>query len=102
MGNRLLGLLERVHSLGICHRDTHARNFVLDGDQPLIIDPKYAFESDPQQPCYDVHGPDASGVPVPDQHLAQGNDNRFGVWWDAPCPHEDVLGRRFGPSDRYL
>lgn len=99
MGSRLLDLLGRVHSAGVCHRDTHVRNFVLDDGMPLIIDPKYAVESNPQQPCYDVHGPDASGVPVPDEHLNQGNDNRVGVWWNAPYPHEDVLGRRFGPSD---
>ena len=101
MGSRLLDLLERVHSVGVCHRDTHVRNFVLDDDMPLIIDPKYAVGSNPQQPCYDVHGPDASGVPVPDEHLNQDNDNRLGIWWDAPYPHEDVLGRRFGPSDGY-
>jgi tRNA A-37 threonylcarbamoyl transferase component Bud32 len=101
MGGRLLDLLERVHAVGVCHRDTHVRNFVIDGGMPLIIDPKYAVESNPQQLCYDVHGPEASGVPVPDVHLNQGNENRFGVWWDAPYPHEDVLGRRFGPSDAY-
>jgi hypothetical protein len=101
MGSRFLDLLDRVHSVGVCHRDTHIRNFVLDDGIPLIIDPKYVIESNPQQPCYDLHGPDVSGVPVPDQHLSQDNNNRFGVWWDAPFPHEDVLGRRFGPSDDY-
>jgi hypothetical protein len=97
----LLDLLGLVHFVGVCHRDTHVRNFVLDDGRPLIIDPKYAVKSNPQQPCYDLHGPTVSRVPVPDAHLNQGNQNRLGVWWDAPCPHEDVLGRRFGPSDGY-
>jgi hypothetical protein len=74
----------------------HIRNFLLRGDDPLLIDPKYAIASNPARPCYDLEGPERSGIPVPSQHLGQDNRNRLGVWWDAALPHEQTLARYFG------
>ena len=40
MGRALVELLENVHELGFCHRDTHIRNFVVRKGAPLIVDPE--------------------------------------------------------------
>jgi hypothetical protein len=40
MGRKLIDLLEKVHELGFCHRDTHVRNFVVREGAPLNVDPK--------------------------------------------------------------
>lgn len=101
MRRRLLTFLKKVHrEVGICHRDTHIRNFVLEEDRPLLIDPTLAIESDRDRPCYDLVGPAPSGVAIPAVHAAQPNNNCLGVWWDAPEPFEQTLGSVFGRLPR--
>lgn len=104
MRRRLLAFLKEVHhKAGICHRDTHIRNFVLKENRPLLIDPTLAIECDRDRPCYDLVGPELSGVAIPTEHACQPNNNSFGVWWDAPEPFEQTLGSFFGrlpPSSR--
>src|SRR5581483_5458517 len=76
MRRRLLAFLKKVHrEAGICHRDTHIRNFVLKEERPLLIDPTLAIESDRDRPCYDLVGPGPSGVAIPLEHACQGNNN---------------------------
>lgn len=46
-----------VHARGICHRDLHAENVVVDGSRPLLVDFELAlFGVDPMGPCYDLVG----------------------------------------------
>jgi len=78
----------------MCHRDMHAGNVVLLEGIPLLIDPALATESDPSQPCYDLYGPEVSGVKVPTDHYVHP-PNRGGVSWDcsAQVPAlRDALG----------
>lgn len=97
MGRRLCLRIEQLHSYGICHRDLHTANVVLRGNEvPLFIDPAFAIDSNPDMPCYDLEGPERSGVPVPPEHATQPNDNRFGVWWDSTGPVPTLNGA-FGP-----
>jgi Phosphotransferase enzyme family len=82
MGGRLYRRLEELHKHGMCHRDMHAGNVVLLEGIPLLIDPALATESDPLRPCYDLYGPELSGVAVPADHYGY-LPNRGGVWWDC-------------------
>lgn len=61
-------LLGRLHRAGIHHRDVHVKNIVRGpGDYPLLIDWECAVQMSAAH-SYDLHGPDVSGVPVPDIH----------------------------------
>lgn len=81
---RLHQLLTRVHQAGVAHRDVHVKNVVRGPEgQPLLIDWECAafVQSDLS---YDLYGPEASGVPVPDIHV------RLDVtpaWWGSPERH---------------
>jgi Phosphotransferase enzyme family len=90
----LLQLLSRLHSAGICHRDCHRENIVLDKGLPVLIDFELAIECDPNTPCYDLVGP-ASGITLPDQHQSIGLF--AGVWWDSPFVGMANLVKDFGP-----
>ncbi len=97
MGRRLYLRIEQLHGHGICHRDLHIANVVLRVNEvPLFIDPAFAIDSNPDKPCYDLEGPQRSGVPVPPEHATQPNDNQFGVWWDSTGP-VPTLNSAFGP-----
>jgi serine/threonine protein kinase len=100
MGRRLCVLLVSVHSHGICHRDVHVCNVVLDGDAPLLIDLEFAMDSDPKKPCYDLYGPGPSGLPVPKEHSDHPR-NVGGVWWDCTA-QVPTLWEAFGPLDNFL
>jgi hypothetical protein len=100
MGGSLVERLEEMHRYGICHRDVHDGNVVLSDRNPLFIDFAFAIDSDPLRPCYDLEGPEKSGVPVPDQHLAFSDEHRHGVWWDAPIGFR-TLAHHFGPLKQY-
>jgi serine/threonine protein kinase len=91
---RCIRLTQQIHSLGICHRDLHARNVVVDAeDHPLVIDLDLACSSNPAQRCYDMIGPE-SGIAIANQHLALGGPYaEYGVWWNSPV---DGLWRIFG------
>lgn len=84
-----------MHRLGVCHRDLHLANIIVDADaRALIVDPDFAVDSDQGAPCYDLYGPEASGVPVPAEHAGYWA-NRGGVWRD--CAAEvPVLASAFG------
>jgi len=82
MGGRLYRRLKELHQNGMCHRDMHVGNVVLLDGTPLLIDPALATESDPSRPCYDLYGPQLSGVAVPADHYDYP-PNRGGVWWDC-------------------
>ena len=87
--------LRRLHDEGVCHRDVHEDNLVIDrADTPLFIDFELAIDVAPSQPCYDRLGA-ASGVPVPSAHTRVGLE--AGVWWDSVMPDGFGLGTVFGP-----
>lgn len=74
-------LLEALHAEGVHHRDVHVRNIVRAGDgRPLLIDWETAIHQ-PAALSYDLHGPDASGVPVPEIHAGLTPQ-----WWGSPQP----------------
>jgi hypothetical protein len=89
----VLTCIAGVHAAGICHRDAHRDNFVVDGDRALLIDFELACHVDPARPCYDLYGP-ASGVEVPAQHAFLGVTEGF--WWDSPATRKTMLWREFG------
>ena len=87
--------LRRLHEHGVCHRDVHEDNLVVDrADTPLFIDFELAVDVSPSGPCYDRLGA-ASGVPVPPAHTRVGLC--AGVWWDSVMPDGFGLGTVFGP-----
>ena len=93
--SRVLSQLHRLHAAGVCHRDLKPEDIVMDGDTPLFIDFDLGAEVDPNGPCYDLIGAEASGIPLPPIHACIGL--REGVWWDTPTtrvrPLWHVLGR---------
>jgi tRNA A-37 threonylcarbamoyl transferase component Bud32 len=69
MALRLRERIEAMHRLGVCHRDLHLANIIVDEDaRALIVDPDSAVDVDQSAPCYDLYRPEASGVPVPAEH----------------------------------
>src|ERR1700682_917095 len=95
VGRDILGCTDRLHAAGLCHRDVHERNVVLDDLRPLLIDFELAIEVPPDQACYDLLGP-ASGTPLPGIHREINLVDD--VWWDSPTPHVRCLCSDFGPS----
>lgn len=88
-------LIMRLHKMGICHRDIHEGNIVLDGKTPLLIDFEMATAVDPELPCYDLFGPTAK-IPVPLIH--QGTPFRnTGIWWDHGPRTRRSLKEIYGP-----
>lgn len=76
--DQLRDLLLRLHTDGIHHRDVHVRNLVRAPDgRPLLIDWETAIHL-PSDLSYDLHGPDASGVPAPEIHT-----NHTPQWWGS-------------------
>ncbi|MCC9712071.1 phosphotransferase [Streptomyces sp. MNU76] len=72
-------LLQAVHAEGVHHRDVHVGNIVQAEDgAPLLIDWETALAR-PAPLSYDLHGPDASGVPVPAIHGGMTPQ-----WWGSP------------------
>jgi serine/threonine protein kinase len=82
MARHVLRQVQELHRAGVCHRDLKADDIVVDGDQPLLIDFELGTEVDPTGPCYDLLGPQASGILLPPIHDYVGL--RDGVWWDTP------------------
>ena len=81
-------ILHELHRLGIHHRDVHPGNVVFTAaDEPLLIDWETAIETPPTVPSYDLYGPEASGLPVPDIHVALGNTknspNGYRMYWNS-------------------
>lgn len=76
--DQLRELLGSVHAEGIHHRDLHLRNVVRARDgRPLLIDWETAIEH-PATLSYDLHGPAASGVPIPEIHT-----RLIPAWWGS-------------------
>jgi len=96
MGLRVFSRVKELHSHGVCHRDLHVGNIVVQDGQPLFVDMEFAAASDPAKPCYDLIGPERSGVSVPRRHAEQPNANQHGVWWDAENSEVKTLGHAFG------
>jgi hypothetical protein len=93
MARRIRDLLLRVHNEAhLCHRDVHVGNIVLtDDERPLLIGPKWSTPI-VNDHCYDLEGPDASNVAVPEIHREQGHT---GVWWESTVEYrglEPVVG----------
>lgn len=88
--------ISELHSHGICHRDIHIKNVVLRDGTPLFIDTEFVIATDPNAPCYDLYGPDVSGIPAPEAHRAMNGADKHGVWWHAPVLH-NTLGHLLGP-----
>jgi hypothetical protein len=95
MAVRIRDLLRAVHEKAeICHRDVHVGNIVLVAeDRPVLIGPKWAVPV-VNEHCYDLEGPEPSGIEVPELHVAQGHD---GVWWGSSVNHR-ALTEAFGPA----
>lgn len=90
----LRDLLLRLHAEGVHHRDVHVRNVVRGPSGPLLIDWEAAI-CQPSTLSYDLYGPDASGVPVPEihaQHIPQwwGSQQRMSIksQWGCDVPAE--------------
>ena len=99
MSEAIRDLLLAAHETGLCHRDVHIDNIVLsDNGRPLLIDPAYATAS-VNEHCYDLEGPEPSGVSVPDDHVNQGGNAAHGIWWGSPEKHRS-LEREFGLPPR--
>jgi serine/threonine protein kinase len=94
MAHRVLDQVRTLHQAGVCHRDLKATDIVVDGDQPLLIDFELGTEVNPFGPCYDLLGPQLSGVPLPPIHDYLGL--REGVWWDTQTEHVRPLWRDLG------
>jgi serine/threonine protein kinase len=95
MKEALVKLLRAAHETGICHRDVHICNIVLrDDGRPLLIDPALAAEN-VNEHCYHLEGPEVAGVPIPQEHLEQDGDERWGVWWGSPVKYRS-LEEKFG------
>lgn len=93
MAKRIRDLLRRVHEeAGICYRDVHIDNIVLYDGQPLLIGPKWAAPSVNDR-CYDLEGPDPSGVELPEPHKGKTHN---GVWWGSSEKTRSLLSA-FGP-----
>lgn len=93
MAKHIRDVLRRVHTdAGMCHRDVHIDNIVLDNGQPLLIGPKWAAPT-VNDHCYDLEGPDASGVGLPDLHKDKPHN---GVWWGSSERTRSLLSV-FGP-----
>lgn len=79
--NELRWLLERLRNQGLHHRDVHTKNIVMGEDgMPLLIDWETAIEWESEY-GYDLHGPEVSGVPIPELHTRYGLDAQ---WWGSP------------------
>lgn len=93
MAVQIRDLLLMVHNEArLCHRDVHVRNIVLTDDgEPLLIDPALGTDSATDL-CYDLYGPVASGIDVPNDHVPHGKN---GVWWGSQEKH-DSLESTFG------
>ncbi len=93
---KVVSIIRTLHEHGICHRDLHDCNLVLDEElYPLMIDFELACDVDTHVRCYDVYGPSKS-VSIPPKHLEIGRAFGNGVWWGC----EDIdpyvpLGRVF-------
>ncbi|MCH9732853.1 MAG: aminoglycoside phosphotransferase family protein [Actinomycetia bacterium] len=84
----LADLLHELERLGIAHRDVHPGNIVAGPQGPLLIDWETGL-STPGKPSYDIHGPEISGVPVPDIHRAirsRNSPNGYCMYWRSPHP----------------
>lgn len=102
IGQQLLKKINQLHTeYGVCHRDIHIRNVVLDNsNEPYIIDWEFAMHVPPSGPCYDLHGP-YTGLPKPTPHRIQSS-TETGVWWDTPMMSVDSIGKYFGPLEEYI
>lgn len=70
-------LLSALHAEGIHHRDLHVKNVVGRSGSPLLIDWETAILW-PSERSYDLVGPDASGVPIPEIHT-----RLIPAWWGS-------------------
>jgi serine/threonine protein kinase len=97
MRDRIRVQLRALHRAGVCHRDVHLHNVVVDeAGVPRFIDFELAARVDPRSGCFDLEGP-ASGVPVPAEHADGGL--KTGVWWNQwpPALGSWAMARTFGP-----
>lgn len=88
----LLRALEVGH---VHHRDVHPGNVVQGPDGPLLIDWETAVLA--ARPSYDLHGPEVSGVPVPEIHAALRSRNSpdgYVMYWTSP--HRHSIRERWG------
>lgn len=80
MKTHLRDRIIELHAIGICHRDLHSENVMVDSEGSLyFIDFALAQRVDPTWSCYDLNGP-SDQVPVPNAHACQV-DHEDGVWW---------------------
>jgi tRNA A-37 threonylcarbamoyl transferase component Bud32 len=94
VGASLAQVIHRLHAAGVCHRDLHVGNVVLEGARPYLIDFELAAWSDPSLRCYDFVGPNEA-IDLPVAHRRVGLLD--GVWWDSPTPFVRTLRAALGP-----
>lgn len=75
--DEVFDLLVRLQDAGYSHRDAHPANIISTDAGPKLID----WETATIGKGYDLHGPDASGVPIPDIHTECGP-----MWWASDDP----------------
>ena len=95
--HQLAELLHQLQALGIAHRDVHPANIVEGPHGPLLIDWETAITAAPGARSYDLHGPELSGVPVPDIHQtirSRNSPNGYAMWWGSP--HRAPIRNQWG------
>jgi hypothetical protein len=96
----LVVCFKRLYAAGICHRDGHRDNFVLDGPRALLIDFELACSVYPEGLCYDLVGP-ASGIAVPWEHqllgMTQGSGETRPPSGSGSCGRTSATSPTFRP-----
>jgi hypothetical protein len=80
---RVLQMIIRLHTLGVCHRDLHWANIVIIDGEPLAIDFEHALRTDASWECYDLYGPSDLIPLLADHAKFQQVLGTQGIWWGA-------------------
>jgi len=96
---RLVERINALHQIGICHRDLHSENVMIDEGEVVFIDFVLAQDVNPVWQCYDLTGPNEH-ILVPHAHAIQPG-HEGGVWW-GPVITSRCLAAVIGPQPANL